>query len=321
MKYEYSCGAVVFTKQNDAVRYVIVRSRGGTYGFPKGHRKKGESERQTALREILEETGLSVRLLPGFICHDQHRIPNKPGLAKRITYFLGSFSNQEIVPQATELMSAELMSYDEAMERFQFGNTRRILEEAHRFLTGKAKARQTEKKMKDDSQNRTGKAAPGTADLPSGRPAVDYGLLLKQAEAFAETDPYVMPFLSNVSALLYESLPDLNWAGFYLLRGGRLVLGPFQGKPACIHIPLNRGVCGTAAAEDRVLRVPDVHAFPGHIACDSASRSEIVVPLRKDGAVFGVLDIDSPFPDRFSAADEEGLAALAGYIGKVAETD
>ncbi len=126
--------------------------------------------------------------------------------------------------------------------------------------------------------------------------------------------PHFVANLANLSALLFETLGDLNWAGFYLAEGGKLVLGPFQGRPACIEIPWGKGVCGTAAAQDATQRVPDVHAFPGHIACDCASRSEIVVPLRAKGRVVGVLDIDSPLPDRFSAADQRGLEALCARI-------
>ena len=145
----------------------------------------------------------------------------------------------------------------------------------------------------------------------------DYKLLQKQLHALLEGVPYMTANLANASALLYDALPRLNWAGFYLLEGDRLVLGPFQGKVACVTIPMGRGVCGTAAAEDRPLRVADVHAFPGHIACDSASASEIVIPLHKDGAVVGVLDIDSPEPNRFSPEDEAGLLALAREIEEV----
>ena len=140
---------------------------------------------------------------------------------------------------------------------------------------------------------------------------MDYPLLIEQLRALAAEETWYVPLLSNASALLWDAMPDLNWAGFYLMRDGALVLGPFQGKPACIHIPLGKGVCGTAAAQDRTLLVPDVHAFPGHIACDSASNSEIVVPLRRDGRVVGVLDIDSPSLDRFTGADREGLEAFA----------
>lgn len=136
----------------------------------------------------------------------------------------------------------------------------------------------------------------------------DYELLKKQLRSLAETEPFYVPLLSNASALLRQALPDINWAGFYLMRGGRLVLGPFQGKPACIHIALDRGVCGAAAREDMIQRVADVHEFPGHIACDCASNSEIVLPIHENGAVAAVLDIDSPLKDRFDQADERGLA-------------
>lgn len=135
----------------------------------------------------------------------------------------------------------------------------------------------------------------------------DYKLLAKQTRELAAEESWYVPLLSNVSALLYRALPGLNWAGFYLMRGGGLVLGPFQGKPACIHIPLGRGVCGTAAAENRAQLVPDVHRFPGHIACDGDSNSEIVIPMRRDGRVIGVLDIDSPALGRFSEEDRQGL--------------
>ena len=143
---------------------------------------------------------------------------------------------------------------------------------------------------------------------------MDYDLLNQQLKAFAEAEPHYVPLLANASALLYESLDNVNWAGFYLLRGDTLVLGPFQGKPACIHIQTGRGVCGTAVSQDRTQRVPDVHAFPGHIACDSASNSEIVIPLHADGRIIGVLDIDSPSFDRFSESDQLGLEAFAGIL-------
>ena len=146
---------------------------------------------------------------------------------------------------------------------------------------------------------------------------VDYGLICEQIEALAETEPFYVPLLANVSALLYEHMPDLNWAGFYLMRDGQLVLGPFQGKAACIHIQPGKGVCGTAVAEDKTQLVADVHQFPGHIACDSASNSEIVVPIHKDGKVTGVLDIDSPLFGRFLPEDREGLERIVGVIEKV----
>ena len=125
-----------------------------------------------------------------------------------------------------------------------------------------------------------------------------------------ETDEIVTT-LANASAFLNGILQSVNWVGFYLLRGDSLYLGPFQGKPACTRIAVGKGVCGTAVAEAKTQRVDDVHAFPGHIACDSASRSEIVIPLVKNGELIGVLDIDSPSPARFDADDQEGLEAIA----------
>ncbi len=119
---------------------------------------------------------------------------------------------------------------------------------------------------------------------------------------------------ANTAALLYQSLPGLNWAGFYYLRGGELVLGPFQGKVACVRLALGRGVCGTAAQQETTIIVPDVHAFPGHIACDVASRSEIVLPLVQDGRLLGVLDLDSPHPARFDQDDAEGLGATVDLL-------
>lgn len=119
---------------------------------------------------------------------------------------------------------------------------------------------------------------------------------------------------ANAAALIAGALPDLNWAGVYIMKGGELVLGPFQGKPACLRIPVGRGVCGTAVAEKRTQLVEDVHAFPGHIACDAASRSELVVPLIADGRVVGVLDLDSPTPARFDAEDAAGVERLAAML-------
>ena len=143
---------------------------------------------------------------------------------------------------------------------------------------------------------------------------MDYELLCAQLSGLAEADGWYVPLMANAAALLYDALEDVNWAGFYLLRDGRLVLGPFQGKAACIHIPLGKGVCGTAAQRDETQLVPDVHAFPGHIACDSASNAEIVVPIHRDGRVAAVLDIDSPVRDRFTAADRAGLEKLVRVL-------
>jgi len=145
----------------------------------------------------------------------------------------------------------------------------------------------------------------------------DYESLCLKLTALTDGVPHRIANLANASALIYETLEDLNWAGFYLLEGDKLVLGPFQGRPACIEIPLGRGVCGTAAQEDKTQLVPDVHLFPGHIACDSASNSEIVVPLRVGGKVVGVLDLDSPWPGRFTAEDQTGLEAVGKILSQM----
>lgn len=139
----------------------------------------------------------------------------------------------------------------------------------------------------------------------------DYEQLNGRLRALIHGVPHRTANLANAAALLRHTLDGLNWAGFYLMEGGVLVLGPFQGKPACIEIPLGRGVCGTAAAEDRTRLVPDVHQFPGHIACDCASNSEIVIPIHAGGQVAGVLDLDSPLPGRFT---EEDRAGLEGFV-------
>ena len=142
----------------------------------------------------------------------------------------------------------------------------------------------------------------------------DYELLHQQLEALIHGVPHRIANLSNAAALLYNTLPGLNWAGFYLMENGVLILGPFQGKPACIEIPVGRGVCGTAVAEDRTQLVYDVHRFPGHIACDGASNSEIVIPLHDGGRIVGVLDIDSPHIGRFTEEDRAGLEAFAAIL-------
>ena len=139
----------------------------------------------------------------------------------------------------------------------------------------------------------------------------DYDLLTQQAQALltGERDPVANA--ANLASLIYHALPEVNWAGFYFAQGDELVLGPFHGQPACVRIPWGRGVCGTAASTATTQRVADVLAFDGHIACDPVSRSEVVVPLLRDGQVIGVLDIDSPQADRFSADDQRGLETLA----------
>jgi len=146
---------------------------------------------------------------------------------------------------------------------------------------------------------------------------VNYAQVIRRLESLTKDIPYEIANLSNASALLWETLPDINWAGFYKMVEGALVLGPFQGKPACIRIPVGKGVCGAAVAEEKTQLVYDVHQFPGHIACDCASNSEIVVPIRVKGRVWGVLDIDSPEIGRFTAEDQAGLEEIVGILEQV----
>ena len=147
----------------------------------------------------------------------------------------------------------------------------------------------------------------------------DYQMLNSMLQSLTQDIPYETANLANASALLWEHLADINWAGFYKMVDGKLVLGPFQGKTACIVIPVGKGVCGTAVAEDKTQLVYDVHQFPGHIACDSASNSEIVVPLHVNGQMWGVLDIDSPFIGRFTEEDKTGLEQFAKLLEKALE--
>jgi GAF domain-containing protein len=168
------------------------------------------------------------------------------------------------------------------------------------------------------------RATPWTAVREGDGRLALYQTLIEELDALlsGETDPIANA--ANAAAAIYHSLPDLNWAGFYFLRGRELVLGPFQGKPACVRIPLGKGVCGTAAAERRSVLVDDVRAFPGHIACDTASRSELVVPLLSNAGpteavptragILGVLDLDSPLPGRFDPADQAGCEAIAAML-------
>ena len=145
----------------------------------------------------------------------------------------------------------------------------------------------------------------------------NYDTVAAQLAALTEGVPYEVANLANASALLWQEMDGINWAGFYKMTDGLLVLGPFQGKPACIRIPVGRGVCGTAVAEDKIQLVYDVHQFPGHIACDSASNSEIVLPIHVNGEIWGVLDIDSPHIGRFTEADREGLKKVVSVLETV----
>ncbi|MCT4478777.1 GAF domain-containing protein [Peribacillus frigoritolerans] len=149
-----------------------------------------------------------------------------------------------------------------------------------------------------------------------GKKENNYDLVQKQLLALIEDETNRIANLSNAAALLNQFLDEINWVGFYLYEEGQLILGPFQGLPACVRIPMGRGVCGTSAATEKTLRIEDVHQFPGHIACDAASRSEIVIPLMKDGKLIGVLDIDSPVTDRFDEMDQQGLEKFAEILSR-----
>ena len=151
-------------------------------------------------------------------------------------------------------------------------------------------------------------------DIAAGSKPELYHDLVAALDALTAGEPDPVANMANAAALVWQYLPDLNWAGFYRLIGGELVLGPFQGKPACIRIAVGAGVCGTAAATRQTQRVDDVHAFPGHIACDAASRSELVVPIVHEGRLLGVLDLDSPMPGRFDPTDAAGCEALVSVL-------
>lgn len=154
-----------------------------------------------------------------------------------------------------------------------------------------------------------------TATIDHANKAEFYRELSQQLEALLTGESDMIANAANTSALMFQMMPELNWAGFYLLKGeGELVLGPFQGKPACVRIPVGKGVCGTAVERKSSVLVEDVHAFPGHIACDAASRSELVVPLIHEGRVLGVIDLDSPVPSRFDAEDQAGIEKLAAIF-------
>lgn len=160
------------------------------------------------------------------------------------------------------------------------------------------------------------------ASIPlTGSKPEQYAQLAAQAEALLAGERDRIANAANLSALVYHALPELNWVGFYFHDGTELVVGPFQGLPACVRIPLDKGVCGAAARTGQTQRIADVHAFPGHIACDAASRSELVVPLLRNGALIGVFDLDSPVPGRFDVEDQTGLEAIAAIFVRSLGTD
>lgn len=148
---------------------------------------------------------------------------------------------------------------------------------------------------------------------------INFELMQKQLRALAEADASWLPVFANASALLWDCFPSINWAGFYIVNQGSLLLGPFQGKVACIRIPIGKGVCGTAAAQDTTQRIDNVHLFPGHIACDSASNSELVIPIHHDGKVVALLDMDSPIYSRFSQTDQDELESFVRTLEEITD--
>lgn len=286
----------------------------GKWALPGGFSEPGETVDGAAVRELREETGLSdLPLTPvGFF--------SLPGRDKRAWTMSEGFAT--LLPEDGQ----EPQAGDDARETAWFAvNSRWAQGVLTLSFTGPE--RFEAKLIRDGSYAfsilDTGGLAFDHAHIIARAmdamgflqpEAVDYDTMNAQLASLVEGVPHSLANLSNAAALLWEHLGGINWAGFYLMQGDKLVLGPFMGKTACIEIPLTKGVCGAAARLDSTQLVPDVHAFPGHIACDSASRSEIVVPLHRDGRVFGVLDVDSPLLHRFTEADKAGLEAFARIL-------
>lgn len=286
----------------------------GKWALPGGFSEPGETVDEAAARELREETGLvHLSLTPvGFF--------SKPGRDKRAWTMSEGFAT--LLPEDGQ----EPQAGDDARETAWFAvNSRWAQGVLTLSFTGPE--RFEAKLIRDGSYAfsilDTGGLAFDHAHIIARAmdamgflqpEAADYDTMNAQLASLVEGVPHSLANLSNAAALLWEHLGGINWAGFYLMQGDKLVLGPFMGKTACIEIPLTKGVCGAAARLDSTQLVPDVHAFPGHIACDSASRSEIVVPLHRGGRVFGVLDVDSPLLHRFTEADKAGLEAFARIL-------
>ena len=310
----------VFRKGERGMELLLIRRGGhpflGKWALPGGFSEPGETVDETAARELREETNLEgLPLTPfGFF--------SMPGRDVRAWTMSEGFA--AILPED----SPEPVAGDDAREtgwftvdsRWESGVLTLSFDGPEQF-----EARLTRDGAYAFSILDTGGLAFDHAHiiaqamekmgLLQPEPA-NYAILNAQLASLVEGVPHPLANLANAAALLWDSLGGINWAGFYLMEGEKLVLGPFMGKPACIEIPLTKGVCGAAARTDTTELVPDVHAFPGHIACDSASRSEIVVPLHKEGRVMGVLDIDSPLLHRFTEADRAGLETFARILEK-----
>ena len=310
----------VFREGERGMELLLIRRGGhpflGKWALPGGFSEPGETVDETAARELREETNLEgLPLTPfGFF--------SMPGRDKRAWTMSEGFA--AILPAD----SPEPVAGDDAREtgwftvdsRWESGVLTLSFDGRSQF-----EARLTRDGAYAFSILDTGGLAFDHAHiiaqamekmgLLQPEPA-NYAILNAQLASLVEGVPHPLANLANAAALLWDSLGGINWAGFYLMEGEKLVLGPFMGKPACIEIPLTQGVCGAAARTDTTELVPDVHAFPGHIACDCASRSEIVVPLHKEGRVMGVLDIDSPLLHRFTEADRAGLETFARILEK-----
>ena len=310
----------VFREGERGMELLLIRRGGhpflGKWALPGGFSEPGETVDETAARELREETNLEgLPLTPfGFF--------SMPGRDVRAWTMSEGFA--AILPED----SPEPVAGDDAREtgwftvdsRWESGVLTLSFDGPEQF-----EARLTRDGAYAFSILDTGGLAFDHAHIIAQAmekmgllqpESANYTILNAQLASLVEGVPHTLANLSNAAALLWDSLGGINWAGFYLMEGEMLVLGPFMGKPACIEIPLHKGVCGVAARTDTTGLVPDVHAFPGHIACDSASRSEIVVPLHKDGKVVAVLDIDSPLLHRFTEEDREGLEAFARILEK-----
>lgn len=310
----------VFREAQTGLELLLIRRGGhpflGKWALPGGFSEPGETVDQAAARELREETSLTdLPLTPvGFF--------STPGRDKRAWTMSEAFAAllPEDGPKPKAGDDARETAWFTVKSRWDEGMLTLFFEGPESFQAKLARDGGYAFSILDtgglafDHAHIIARAMHAMGFLQPE--PTDYPTMNAQLRSLVEGVPHSLANLSNAAALLWEHLGGINWAGFYLLQGEKLVLGPFMGKTACIEIPLTKGVCGAAARLDETQLVPDVHAFPGHIACDSASRSEIVVPLHKGGRVFGVLDIDSPLLHRFTEADRVGLETFARILEK-----